>query len=420
MTRRYRSKAKLRSYMRRMLFSVVLLSVIFVFTWPYLRSAFLKMTIPIGRGTLGALEERADGEAVFAGGFATVTTPAPGTLKLLVASGESVRTGQVIAEVRNLKSSEAFRDSLAFAKEQLADYEANTKGEFETLSVALQEAYGEAVNLFFRAKTARASGAFGVARQYEALLEREEEDLREHGTRLSQIEEERARLARNVAGIEAAQASSAVQILSPVSGVFSSEITQVDSKFTPENVSGKSASELATLAREARDAKPGTVKDGQKVRAGDVIGRVVSGQGVSFYLPIKTEDKPDIRERSEVQLSIASGPTVSAEIVDVIDGSPPGYSIIVGTITVMPFGSLTKAAQVGMIVRRRSGVIIPRSSILEKEGRQGVLTVQKTYARFKEVEVLMTKGSQAVVRGISETDEIVLRASHFLEGRRVR
>ena len=121
-----------------------------------------------------------------------------------------------------------------------------------------------------------------------------------------------------------------------------------------------------------------------------------------------------------MDLVIGSGPAVTAEISEVLDGLPPGYSIIVGSITVMPSESLVKAGQVGLTVRRRSGVIIPKSGLLEKGGRQGVLKVQKTYARFREVEVLMTKGDQAVVRGISETDEIVLKAMSFLEGRRVR
>lgn len=420
MTRRYRSKARLRSYARRIALFAVLLTIIFVFTYPYLRTAFLKATIPIGRGRLGALEESVSGEAVFAGGFAEVPAPAPGTLRLLVADGASVRTGEVIAEVVNLGNAEAFRKSLEFAKAQLADYEEKTDGEFRELSSSLQATYGEAVDLFFSVETAKAAGQLGKAYEYEAYLASREKTLREYGDRLSQIEEERARLARNVAGIEVAQAASAIPVYSPASGVFTTEITPIDSKFTPERVSGMSAPELATLAREAKEVRAGEVKDGQRVETGDVIGKVVSGQGVSFYLPVKTEDKPEMTGRSNVDLVIGSGPAVTAEISEVLDGLPPGYSIIVGSITVMPSESLVKAGQVGLTVRRRSGVIIPKSGLLEKGGRQGVLKVQKTYARFREVEVLMTKGDQAVVRGISETDEIVLKAMSFLEGRRVR
>lgn len=420
MTRRYRSKAKLRTYARRISLAALFLSVVFLFTWPYLRTAFLKFTVPIGRGTVGALEERVSGEAVFAGGFSTVVAPAPGTLQLFVSSGESVRTGQVIAEVGNQGNSKAFKDSLAFSKGQLIEYEAKTEGEFSALSSSIQGIYDKAVALFFKAQTAKAAGAIGAASEYEALLEREEDVLKGHRSRLSEIEAERARLTKAVAGIEAAQASSSVKILSPASGVFSSEVTAVDAKFTDGYVSGRSASELASLAREGREARLGTVRDGQKVQAGDVVGRVVSGQGISFYLPVKTEDKPEVKERSRVDVTVGGGQAMSAEITRVIDGAPPGYSIIVGAIAVMPADDVVKAAEVSVIVKRRSGVIVPRSSIMEKGGRQGVLTIQKTYARFQEVQVLMVKGDRAAVKGISETDEIVLKARSFLEGRRVR
>lgn len=420
MTRRYRSKAKLKSYARRISFIAILLSVVFVFTWPYLRSAFLRVTIPVGRGTSGTLEERISGEAVFAGGVAQVTAPAPGTLRLLAADGESVRVGQVIAEVGNQSTAQAFKDSLEFAKGQLAEYETETDSEFVSLSKAVQSVYERAVNLLFNVQKARAAGAFDEASEYEDLLETEEKALRESGTRLSKMEEERARLAANISGIETAQAASVVSILSPASGVFSTAITAVDSKFTRAAVSEKSASELVTLAREAREAKSGLVKDGQKVLTGDVVGRVISGQEVSFYLPVKTEDKPDVKTNRRVDVTLGDGTILSAAITEVIDGRPPGYSIVVGEITVMPVDKVVKVSQIGITAKRQSGTIITRASLLEKDGRQGVLSVQKTYARFQEVEVLMTKGDKAVVRGISETDEIVLKARAFLEGRRVR
>jgi hypothetical protein len=83
--------------------------------------------------------------------------------------------------------------------------------------------------------------------------------------------------------------------------------------------------------------------------------------------------------------------------------------------------SLVRSAEVSLLVRSRSGIIVPRSALIEKDGKTGVLAVQKTYARFVAVEVLMTQGDRAVVRGgISPGDEIVTRALKFLEGKRVR
>lgn len=420
MARRYRSKAKLRTLTRRVSLFALLLSLVLLLTWPYLRTAFLRATIRVGRGTLGTLEERIDGEAVFAGGVSLVVAPAPGTLRFLVRDGESVRTGQAIAEVGKPEAREALDDSLEFSKARLAQYEAETQEEFEKLSALVEDSYAKALNLFFLSREVSAKGELELSTKHESLLEAEEKNLRQSADRLAEIEEERANLTARVAAIEALQASALVQVISPSSGVFSSEVTPIETKFTKDNLAGKSAAELAILAREARETKSEAVKDGQPVEAGDLLGRVISGQGVTFFLPIKTEDKPALREDGRVELALSDGTKLQAKVTEVHDGRPPGYSIIVGEISVMPVSSLRKTNRVGLIAKTQSGVVIPKSALLEREGRQGVLLVQKTFARFREIQVLMVKGDKAVVRGIDETDELVLRGWGFLEGRRVR
>lgn len=420
MARRYRSKAKLRTLTQRVILFALLLSLVLLLTWPYLRTALLRATIPVGRGSLGTLEERTDGEAVFAGGVSLVIAPAPGNVRFLVRDGESVRTGQAIAEVGEPEAREAFDDSLEFAKARLAAYEKETQEEFERLSAQVEDSYEKAVNLLFLSREASAKGELELLAQHESLLEAEEKSLRESADRLAEIEEERADLAARVAAIEALQASSVVQVISPTSGVFSTEVTSIEAKFTKDYLAGKSAAEIAILAREAREIKPQTVKDGQPVQVGDSLGRVISGQSVSFFLPIKTEDKPSLRQDGRVELALSDGTTLQARVTEVIDGKPPGYSIIVGEISVMPVSSLKKTDHVGLIAKTQSGVVLPKSALLEHEGRQGVLLVQKTFARFREVQVLMVKGDKAVVKGIDETDEIVLRGWGFLEGKRVR
>lgn len=420
MARRKRSKAKLRTLSRNATLFALVLSLALLLTWPYLRTAFLRLAIPVGRGSMGTLEERIDGEAVFAGGVSLITAPVQGTVRYLVRDGESVRTGQAIAEVGKPDAWAALEDSLSFARAQLSKYESDTRQEFEYLSAQAEESYAKAVALFFLARETAALGDLGFLAAREAQLEAAEENLRSIARRLGEIEGKRSELAGRVAAIESLQSSSAIQVVSPTSGVFSSEVTSIEGKFTRENLDGKTAAELAILAREARETKPVAVMDGQTVEAGDFLGRVISGQGVAFYLPVKTEDKPALRQDGKVELVLSDGTTVQARVTGVYDGKPPGYSIIVGEISVMPVSAMRKVDTVGLVARTQSGVVIPKAALVEQDGRQGVLLVQKTYARFREVEVLMVKGDKAVVRGIAEADEIVLRGWGFLEGRRVR
>lgn len=392
-----------------------------LFTWTYIRSAFLITFIRVVRGESGTLEDKVSGDAAFAGGSFVVTATAPGSIRFLVRDRESVRIGQVIAEVTGQGTAKAFDDSLAFARSRLAEYEAGTSSEFEALSGAIQSAYEEAVRLFFRVQKAYASGDHPGAQAEEKRFLDVEQVLLEGRDKLTSMEDERTALERMVAGIEAAQKSSSVQVLAPASGVFSLEVTNVDVKFTAGALASKDASELIALVREARDAKVLPIRDGQAVSAGDVIGRVISGQEVGFFLPVKTEDRPDVKPGKEIAVFMGSSALFEKAVVtSVTDGKPPGYSIIAGEIPFLSADRVAKWGAVSLVTNSRSGIVIPESALLIKDGKTGLLAVQKTYARFVPVEVLMTKGGRAVVRGISESDEIVRRAMTFLEGKRVR
>jgi hypothetical protein len=146
----------------------------------------------------------------------------------------------------------------------------------------------------------------------------------------------------------------------------------------------------------------------------------VSGENVKFCLTVKTEQRPDIRSGSKVLLEIGSNAPVYCTISSIIDGKPPGYSVISGEIDYLAPDRYVRASHASLITRREQGVIVPVKSLIDKNGQIGVLLVQKTYAVFHPVEVRMIRGDQAAVQGISETSEIVLNGMRFFEGRRVR
>ena len=422
MKRRSRPRAaKYRSLARRAAVFVVLLSIILLFTWNYIRSAVLGALIKVETARAGTLEDSIAGEALFAGGRSVVVAPISGSVKFLVKDGESVRVGQPVAEIGDQGVSKAFDKGIEFAKAQLALYEEKTQPEFDSLVSRLESTYESGVEALFQARKARAAGRHEEAQEAERRLLEAERAIASDRARLSAIEDERARLANSVASIAAAQKASVVQVLAPASGVFSSKVDPMSARLKREVLLGKDATELMALAREAKDAKPSEVKDGQVVKAGDAVGQVVSGQEVTFFLPLKTEDKPEVEAGREVTVTFVSGGLSEAAVVaDVADGRPPGYSVIVGEIAVMPSQNVSNAQAVNVVVRSRTGTLVPRSAVLERDGKTGVLLVQKTYARFAPVEVLMTKGDQAVVRGITAGEEVVARAIPFLEGKRVR
>jgi len=392
-----------------------------LFTWTYIRSALLGALIGVTMGESGTLADSVSGEAIFAGGSSVVKAPSPGAVRFFVKSGDSVRMGQAIAEVGAPSTAAAFRESVAFAEKALADYERATQEEFASLLSRVQPAYEESVRLFFEVQRGYASSEFVAARGAEAALVRAGSEVSSDRDRLLAIEAERARLTENVAAIVTAQKASAVQVVAPSSGTFVADFCDIDAELTPSVLAEKDASQLLALTRLAKEARAQTVKEGQTVQTGQVIGRILTGQDVAFYLPIKTEDRPDLAGGRDVDISFtATGQKESGAINAITDGKPPGYSIISGQMPLVAPPKMVRTGPVSLLIRSRTGTIIPKSAIIDKDGKTGVLTIQKTYARFVPVEVLMDKGDKAVVRGISPGDEVVTRAIGFLEGKRVR
>jgi putative membrane fusion protein len=74
------------------------------------------------------------------------------------------------------------------------------------------------------------------------------------------------------------------------------------------------------------------------------------------------------------------------------------------------------------------GLKIPISSIVYKDGEQGVMAVKTDYAKFKNIEVINKNNEYAIVKealssydkGVSLYDEIILNGSNIKEGRQIR
>ncbi len=418
--RRTRSKTKFRSTAKNIVIVIILLAVAMLFLWPYIRMAFLSALVPVGRGRLGALEERVSGEAVFSRWSHLVLAPAGGTLKILVQGNESVRVGQALAEVGSPNTAQALSDGVAYAEDALRQYEERTSSEFALLASDANDAYREGVDALFASRKAYLANDQDNLEILEERSRQSQTTIAQAKARISEIEDTRANLASQVLLVGSAAAMSGVRILAPVAGVMSWEYSDCDKALQGASLADKDASELLSLIRKAKESLTFASKEGQEVQTGDPVGRVVTGKDVQFYFPVKTEDRPDVRIGQRVELALIGDIEVTATITGVFDARPPGYSVIAGEIALLSSPFSSNAMEIGILVERKSGVIVPGAAIIEKDGKTGVLTLQKTYARFTPVEVLMVKGKEAVVKGISETDEIVSRAMSYLEGRRVR
>ncbi len=413
-------RKKLSKHVKNTAIALIFVLLGLVLLWPYLRSAFLGAFVQIGRGIPGVLDERASGEAIFSNGQTVLTAPAAGAIKFTVKNGDSVRVGDVIAEIGDREALSAVTENLAAARAELRLYEEETADKFKELTEIIQKCYEDAVSAFYGMQVAFASGNTLNYIEEEAGFNHKVGVLSQNRAGLMGLEDQRSKLVSQVEVMQQVAVSSSVKILAPVSGTFCSQITALDVKLSAVNLAEMDASQLSVLARELKDAREGRVEDGQEVGYGDMIGRIVSGEDVKFFLVVKTEHRPDVKPGSKILLEASGNMPVYSKISGVTDGKPPGYSIISGEIDYISPDKYVRACYASVITRREQGIIVPVKSLVDKDGEIGVLLVQKTYAMFHPVDVKMIKGDQAVVQGISETSEIVLNGMKFFEGRRVR
>lgn len=419
MKKRRKSKRKLRrSAQKAAMYALIALLVLLLF-WPYIRSSALKAFIAIGRGERGYLEQRVSGDLVLAGGVTLLISPSDGNVNFLIQDGSPVRVGDVIAEVGSPQALSQAKGKLDDSQRALSEFDnANAEG-FQVLSRQVEDAYRALVEAFLGLQTAYANGVSYVPEVEQEVQERASRLNRVRGELIA-LETQRAELVADLRVAEQIAATSSVKILSPVAGTFKLGVPDAKLVNDPAQVQNMDASQMVLLSKQIRSAKVKSVKNGDKVSKGQVLGMVVSGHDVSFGLACKTESRPNTRPGDEASLILEQGTILNVTVRSVSDGNPPGYSVITGSVDYVPASVYVFGARGDLVTERRYGIVIPKSSILEKDGKLGVLVVQKTYAEFRQIEVLMEKGDQAVVKGISETDEIVLRAHGFLEGRRVR
>ena len=247
-----------------------------------------------------------------------LTAPAPGSIRFLVKDGDSVRVGDVIAEIGDDQALSAVKDSLSDAQAGMRLYEEQTGGEFATLTEAIEDCYHRLVSAFFRMQTAYAAGDVPGLAESEQEFSQEGRILSKKRADLKAIEDERSRLAHEYEILQKIVASASVKILAPVSGTFSSQLFSRDSEIRSSNLEEKDASQLTVLAKELANTKAYQVENGQEVAQGDAIGRIVSGENVRFFLTVKTEQRPDIQTGDKVLVELDDRTSFNSTITGVV------------------------------------------------------------------------------------------------------
>ncbi len=80
---------------------------------------------------------------------------------------------------------------------------------------------------------------------------------------------------------------------------------------------------------------------------------------------------------------------------------------------------LQRFSKARIITKTTTGVILPLSALVEREGKTGVLILQKSVVRYREVEILESDQEQVAVRGLSTGLRVIINPGLVKEGRRL-
>ena len=250
--------------------------------------------------------------------------------------------------------------------------------EFNLLTSRIQSVYEEACRLFYLAQSGYMSRNLSDIRAAEKEFGAVMTDLADAKYRLAGMEEERGRLAQNVDLIEQVASTSIITVTAPVSGVFTTSYWQGFAQLTPENIGQKDASQIISIMNQIVKDGLTEVAAAQEVKQGDYMGMIITGEPVRCYMPVKTEDRPDIIAGQRAWISLPDGSNFDATVNSVVDGIPPGYSVISCDLEPVPTGRVFLAEQTSIINKRHSGILIPVKSLITREdGQQGVLLSAK-------------------------------------------
>ncbi|OUM96552.1 MAG: hypothetical protein BAA04_00745 [Firmicutes bacterium ZCTH02-B6] len=164
---------------------------------------------------------------------------------------------------------------------------------------------------------------------------------------------------------------------------------------------------LHRAVRHWREVQPasGRIVDGQLVRAGDPIARIVDGHRVRLYLDLPDGVSLAPNQRVELRMPAVTDQTVGARVLALGGGEP--VAALLELDRYLPVLDAARWVDAEVVRARHQGVVVPAAAIVSDGQRQGVYLRRETRVVFRTVRVVAQVHEWAVVEGISPGDQVV-------------
>lgn len=374
----------------------------------------------------GVVEQTLAGETIVFRREEVVTAPIDGEARFLVSPGDRVRAGSEVAEVVNLRAKQELEAQLQAAQALLQEHLRTTaaeKAELEARLRALNAAIGE--GLLKLAQAAAAGDTLAVV-QHEETVKQDLKEREQCRARLSAIEDQTAKLSREVEATAQLANKSVAKLVAPAAGIVSTQFDGQEGALSVERISGYPVKALLSVSE-----KRSVVRNGDPVKAGAPIFKVVDDR--EFLLGVVLEGaalkrlQPEQRVRlrpasvSAVTPAAQKATSVPARVFAVGAAEGNGWGVaILASQEFLPEFVTARRLELTVVLSTHEGTVLPKSALTRTGETVGVYLVKRGVATFRAVTVVGSGGDMLVVNGLAAGSEVVKNPRWTREGSRVR
>lgn len=381
-------------------------------------SAF-ERRLECARAAWGSVQEGFDTEAVVVRDETVFVAPIGGKVSLLVAEGERVKAGTVVAEISREETRQQLEPPLTEAKEELTRFDAYARARLAEVKNEVDSCKLEVENEKRALDRARASHDASAEENHKAALARANTALAAASRRLD--EEEKAlkargqALAAKVQERERAYRQAVCELRAKVPGVVSFELDGLENLLTPSSAQAVAPDRVRSLV-----TSPVSVCDGSEVAEGEPVFRLINNYRLLVLAVLSSEDA-SVLASSRVRVAFGStsdNNLFPARVVSQGDPTPSGDRTVLVEVSGFPQElCAARRVRVKLVTRTCSGLTIPRRAVVQSGEDYLVYVPVNLGVVRKPVEIVGGDQDTVVVRGLKEGERVLTNPSVVHEAR---
>ncbi len=417
---RYRRRRTRRTG-QKILLRFLVLAAAFVVVWMVAGNGAEALFARLARARVverGTLETVVRAEVMIVRREEVYRSPIQGRVELLVGEGSWVRGGEPVCRVEQSTAREQLLQERAEVTEELRRFQAEEGPELEQLRRRLADTDSRIRACLDELQQALAAPEPQDLQSIQAQLQELFAERGDLWTRYVRLKERGSTLEAKLAELERSLGELTVTIVSRTAGVVSYTLDGLEEAIDPARMDQLEAEALYRLA-----AKPHTVQAGERVKAGQPVFRVVEPTSAYLCIPLPTAHALRLLDRGQAGVRFVDFPgQVQGKVVALgpRSGDGEGYAVVtVLTEQYLEDFTYYRKVKAEVVVESVSGVLVPRTALVDREGQPGVYVLRRATVRYAPVTVQGQDRYWVAVEGIQEGTLVITTPWLVKEGMKI-